>query len=149
MKPFSDLGKKVNKNNRRVLPSCRRSHQTSKENTVNSLSNYYTSFSILAAKLALVDRDLILIRIRIRIHNTGLKLRLFLLYICLGTRDNSDSSNYTGAGTDGDEAHDLKRKEFYEVQYCLYIFMYSTCIFRNRKALKTQRTHITVETKNK
>ena len=32
-----------------------------------------------------------------------------------GTRDNSDSSNYTGAGTDGDEAHDQKRKEFYEV----------------------------------
>ncbi len=63
--------------------------------------------------MAFVDRDLILIRIRI--HNTGLLLRLFLFYVCLGTRDNSDSSNYTGAGTDGDEAHDLKRKEFYEV----------------------------------
>jgi hypothetical protein len=39
------------------------------------------------------------------------------IYLFKGTRDNSDSSNYTGAGTDGDEAHDLKRKEFYEVQY--------------------------------
>jgi hypothetical protein len=33
-----------------------------------------------------------------------------------GTRDNSDSSNYTGAGTDGDETHDQKRIEFYEVR---------------------------------
>jgi hypothetical protein len=65
MNPDPDPGKsQYKKNARRVLPSCRRSHQPSKENTVNSLSKYDTSFSILAAKLAFVYRDLILIRIR-------------------------------------------------------------------------------------
>jgi hypothetical protein len=45
--------------------------------------------------------------------------------MCTGTRDNSDSSNYTGAGTDGDEAHDQKRKEFYEVGQGNYSLVYT------------------------
>ena len=32
-----------------------------------------------------------------------------------GTKDNSDNSTYTGMGTEDDEDHDMKRREFYRV----------------------------------